>query len=250
MAKVPISELLGPRVEGVVSPNAGRSTIRNALSGLRLVRRQSARNPGGRAGLTGPRGGAQNRRTAAPRGSGGPSTQPTPGAKAPSPAQSPAEAPETGSLPDLTVQAIRDAIAALEAQYGLSIDQLAQAEGDIGEQARILLQQLDEQIQLEQEALVGSLLRRGLFTSGIALREMERAQRQGVQRKAEVERQKGTRLRQIEGQRQQLSIDLEQQKNSLIQEVLLGNLDPEVAQALLDELETLTVEDIQNAIGG
>lgn len=237
MANVPISERLGPRIEGVVSPVASRQTIRRALDALdrdALATTEAIRRA--------------SKRPAAPRAGGG-APQPAPRA-----AETPAETPAAGGGADnelarISADAVRDAIAALEAELGMTIDEIAALGGEVGARAQRLLAELDRQAVLEREQLIGSLLRRGLFRSGIALRERQRLEEAVGMRKADVEARKGEQLRRLEMDAAQAKIDFERRKADIEAAVLEGNLDAETAQALLDDLEKLTFKDLQLAAG-
>ena len=94
-------------------------------------------------------------------------TAPAP-APAPAPATPPAEAaaPED-TTPDIDIAAIQAAITAIEAQFGLTREQLLADESEIGRTYRLLIAQANRANEVQQEAVLGNALERGILHSGI-----------------------------------------------------------------------------------
>lgn len=241
---LPISVRTGPTIERVVSPRASRSTIQRALdsrairgdfgSVLRPPRPSALPQPAAPVRTGGGAGRGKGLAPASPGSGGG--AGPAPGAE---------ETEDT--LAGLSAEALEDAIAALEAQYGLTLEEIVALGGDIGARAALLRNELERRAVLAQEQLISNLLNRGLFRSGIAARDLGRLREDIASERAQFEQDVSSRLRELQRRAGMGAADLERQKADIRRQIEAGNLDAEVAQALLGELESITIDDIRKA---
>lgn len=162
--------------------------------------------------------------------------------------------PDTGQptgppgLGQVSQEAIEAQINALTAQYGLDLEGIAALGGEIGAQARFLLAQLQRDQGFAQEDLLGNLVGRGVFRSGITARDTGRLQGDFAARRAQVEMNKGQQLRQLAERAGLARVALARGKADTISQIDAGNLPAEIRQALLNELNSLTPQRVEQAL--
>lgn len=251
MAMTPVSALTGPTIERVL----GRGSVGNPNQARQL---QSVAQPGGygatgaalgaaagRAGATSGAGSA----TSGTRGAGGGS-----GAAVGQPGGSNAgggeRADASGGLAELSMDAIRANIAALEAQYGMTIDEIIAAGGAAAADAQFMLGQLAKQEQRQTEQLIGSMVTRGLLRSGITAQNLARQQGDFADVRARQQEVLGREQQGLERQGASANANLQAGIANLISMINDANLDPELARAMLGEVEGLQISDIEAALAG
>lgn len=155
---------------------------------------------------------------------------------------------ENPDLGQVSREAIEAQINALTAQYGLDLESIAALGGEIGAQARFLMAQLNRDEGFAQERQLGQLVGRGIFRSGVTARDTARLQGDFALKRAQVEQDKGARLRQLAERAGVAKVGLARGKADVISQIDQGNLTAEIRQALLNELNSLTPQQIQGAL--
>lgn len=177
-----------------------------------------------------------------------PTAPPGGGGNPPAPPGTPDQPVDPGSLAEISRRAIEGQISALEAQYGLDLASIAALGGEIGQQARFLLAQMGIDQERAQEGLIGNLVGRGVLRSGITARDFGRQSQDFAMRRAEIEMNKGQRLRQLAERAGAASAAMGRGKADVIAQIDQGNLPAEIRSRLLGELQGLTPQDIQRAL--
>lgn len=135
-----------------------------------------------------------------------------------------------GDLGAASTNALQAQIAALQAQYGLDLAQLAALGGDIGARAEMLMAQLDRQEKVAQEGVISNVLQRGIFRSGITARDLSRVAADFADQRAMLELDKNAALRDIEAQKGAANAALNQGIGGTYGEIQAGNTETELAQ--------------------
>ncbi len=152
------------------------------------------------------------------------------------------------TLGGASAAAIEAQINALTSQYGLDLEGIAALGGEIGAQARFLMAQLQRDQGFAQEDLLGNLVGRGVFRSGITARDTGRLQGDFAARRAQVEMNKGQQLRQLAERAGIAKAGLARGKADVISQIDNANLPAELRQVMLNELNSLTPDQIQAAL--
>lgn len=135
-----------------------------------------------------------------------------------------------GDLGAASTNALQAQIAALQAQYGLDLAQLAALGGDIGARAEMLMAQLDRQEKVAYEGVISNVLQRGIFRSGITARDLSRVAADFADQRAMLELDKNAALRDIEARRGAANAAMNQGIGGTYGEIQAGNTETELAQ--------------------
>lgn len=146
------------------------------------------------------------------------------------PMGTPQTAVDPMGLQGATNDALQAEIAALEAQYGLTLAQIAALGGEIGARAQMLLDQLAQQEKMEQEDLISSLLQRGVYRSGMTAADLAQLADLFAGKRAEVEFNKTQQLGQLELQRGAATAGIHSGIGASVGQLSGGNTQAELAQ--------------------
>ena len=157
-------------------------------------------------------------------GGGGAQPQPTP-------IMTPTSTPSgTTGLEGASNDALAAEVAALEAQYGLTLAQIAALGGDVGARANFLLAQLAQQEKFAEEDLVSGLLQRGVYRSGMTARDLSRLADLFGEKRAQVEMDRNSQLQQLELQRGAATAGMRAAQGAAFGNLEAGNTQAQLAQ--------------------
>ena len=146
---------------------------------------------------------------------------------APAPAAPPPSADDGGdgdvaeAVPDIDIAAIEAALAAIEAQFGLTREQLLADESEIGRTYRLLIAQVNRANEAQIESVLGNALDRGIVRSGIFAENVAEVETLTAESVADLLAQQGakqgatqTAISQAEGSAAQAKLTAAQQRGA------------------------------------
>lgn len=141
-----------------------------------------------------------------------PSAAPAPTAPTVSPAPQAPQDPHAHEGPKFNVDALEKILAGIEAQYGLSREQLLAGEGQAADLYRFIVANLSAAKQQALAQVEEGSIRRGILRSGIAQEQQARVENQFAQQQAQAASQRDQQLSQVALALQQLDADLNREK--------------------------------------
>jgi hypothetical protein len=155
-----------------------------------------------------------------PPTSGGTYVAPSPTAPtSPTPAPAPAPAAPVEETPAaINTDALKEILAGIEAQFGLSREQLLSGEGEASNLYRFILANMAAAETQAQQGVENQAVGRGILRSGIAAQNQARVANTFAQQKAQAASQKDQQLAQIALALQQLELELGQERTGAVTE--------------------------------
>lgn len=133
---------------------------------------------------------------------------------------------------DTTRAMLEATLAAIEAETGLTMEQLITDESDIGRQYRFLLAQARREGIRAQEAVQAGALDRGILQSGIYAEDTARLQQQVAEQASSLEAEKAQQLGALRTQQALLPAQASAAQAAAAQQAAAAGLDLDVIKAL------------------
>jgi len=149
-------------------------------------------------------------------------------------------------LSQLTANELQSMLEYLSAQTGLTIAQLAQQAGAVGDAARLMMQQIGRQYQANLDAAQADALRRGIFHSGILAHNVGEVGQERALQEQSARGQAASKLADLQAQLDALVANNQLQAASAGSQILQSNLDPGQQAALQNQLAQLNLGAIPN----
>lgn len=158
------------------------------------------------------------------------SQPPAPAAPAPVAAPAAPSAAEQAQT-DTTQQMLEAALRAIEAEYGMTAEQLLTSESDVGRQYRLLMAESQRQGMQAQQAVQAGALDRGIVQSGIYADDTARTQAQYAEQQAAYEAHRQNQLAMLASQQASLPAQEAAARAAAAQQAAQAGLDLDVIKA-------------------